>query len=362
MLPRILGSRAVRIVTGCLLVAALAGGYLYYTGPGERRTAYCALMPDAIGLYENSKVTIRGIAVGVVRRIESRSDAVRVEFTVADAHRLTGAVSATTVADSIVADRDLAVLGESGGRAWDPGQCITRTLTPKSLTETMDSMARLSGQMVGGTGGEGLTAALRALDTATAGTGDQVGAIVQNLGAALHSPDVGIARIGRIIDALSVLSASVNRGWTDIESMLTRFPATFEVLDNQLFPMVVELGDGLRKVLPMLNDLSMLAGGRLLQALDSAVPLLHWVAANVGGLQELLTMVPAVASGFRQTTDPETGALSITYAPPKIALPQADAQHLCAALNALGPGLCVDSQGTARIDLAQLVLGSVAAR
>ncbi|NKY61060.1 hypothetical protein HGA15_34005, partial [Nocardia flavorosea] len=62
----------------------------------------------------------------------------------------------------------------------------------------------------------------------------------------------------------------MNRGWTDIESMLTRFPATFEVLDNQLFPMVAA---------PPCGALTLSRGGLLA---GSAVAALAAVAVVLG--------------------------------------------------------------------------------
>ncbi|MBF6183639.1 MlaD family protein [Nocardia farcinica] len=357
---RLLGSRALISVGGAALAVVLvAVGYLLYTGPAERHRTYCALMPDAIGLYRDSDVTVRGIAVGTVRDIRDDGAVVRVEFTVADRYALTGEVSATTVADSIVADRDLALLSDGAQPGWDPTVCITRTLTPKSLSAALETLTRFADELRGANAGEtGLGAALRVLDQASAGTGGQVNALTRELGSALKAPDVGMARLGRIIDALAELAAAANRGWSDIEAMFTRFSPTFQILDNQLFPMVIELGDALRTVLPMLNDLSMAGGGHLVGGLEATVPLVRWIAANIGGLQEVLTMVPALAAGFTRVTDPQTGAVAVTYAPPRVSLPPAQAAQVCGALDLLGPGLC---EG-ARVDLARLVLGAAVTR
>lgn len=264
MIHRLLGSRALMSIIGTVVLALVViVGFTVYSGPDARSLSYCALMPDSIGLHKDSKVTIRGIDVGAVTAIRGNGATVRVDFTVEEKHAPVGEVSATTVSDSIVADRDLTVFSDGAGQAWNPDTCITSTLTPQSLTTALDAVAHLSDELRGtevGTESD-LGESLRALDNALSGTGGEVNTMINTLGGALGSADVDIARIGRIIDALSSLAASANRGWTDIQAMFTRFPETFEVLDNQLFPMVVELGDALAKVLPMLNELSVLAGG-----------------------------------------------------------------------------------------------------
>lgn len=55
-----------------------------------------------------------------------------------------------TVSENLIADRNLALIGaEPAGPGWDPGTCITRSLTPKSLSETFDALAGLADKLNG---------------------------------------------------------------------------------------------------------------------------------------------------------------------------------------------------------------------
>ncbi|MBL3153080.1 MlaD family protein, partial [Klebsiella pneumoniae] len=85
--------------------------------------------------YEGNQVTMRGIVVGSVTSVRNQGSGVRVDFEVDADHPVYADASATTVSDTVVADRELAVLASgTTTEPWDSGACITRTLTPKSLT------------------------------------------------------------------------------------------------------------------------------------------------------------------------------------------------------------------------------------
>ncbi|WP_157124131.1 hypothetical protein [Nocardia pseudovaccinii] len=55
--------------------------------------------------------------------------------------------------------------------------------------------------------------------------------------------------------------------------------------------------------------------------------------------------------------------MKLTYAPPKVALPQQNAEQICAAVNAVPPGRCRSvANGLDDVDLAALVFAPVGAR
>ena len=67
MLHKLLGSRAFMSIAGTVAVVAVAVvGYLVAFQPLKATTAYCAIMPDSVGLYPGNQVTMRGITVGNV--------------------------------------------------------------------------------------------------------------------------------------------------------------------------------------------------------------------------------------------------------------------------------------------------------
>lgn len=351
------------IVTGAMLVVA----YFIAFDPAKKTQSYCAILPDAIGLYPGNHVTMRGVAVGTVTDIEPQGETVRVDFKVDADRPVRGNMSATTVSDTIVADRNLAVLTDAkASTEWDPNVCTTHTLTPKSMTQTLNALGKLADELNGSNDPAEkarIVNGVSAFDNATSGTGPRINELIKKLGGALNSPDAAIGHIGALVDALSSLSASVSTGWGDIKDMLTRFAVVLQQVNGEVLAPVVGIVDDLRAIIPWLNDITTKFGGQILRVLDASVPLLHFVGANVGRLEEIIRMVPPVVGAFQHSADPGSGKLALTYAPPNVAIAQSNADQVCAAANAVAPGVCASaSNGLANVQLVPLVLGMAGAR
>ncbi|MFF2554318.1 MlaD family protein [Nocardia sp. NPDC058058] len=365
MLRSFIASRAfVSIMAGVLAVIVAAVGAVYFLEPNKKMIAYCAIMPDGIGLYRGNDVKMRGMKVGSVTDLRPEGTGVRVDFEVEAAHPLRGEASATTVSDSIVADRTLAVFGTKGAD-WKNADCITKTVTPKSLTQTFSAMSKVADELQGGDDpaqADRIKQAITLFDRATAGSGPKINDIITQLSAALRSPDAAVSHIGSLIDKLNELIASVANNWGDLRQMLDGFAPILQTV-NDVWDQVTELVNSIVTILPWLNDVTTKYGGPILQLLDSSVPLVHLLGANVGGLQQLVSMVPSIAGMFRTATDPQTGAIGVSWAAPRVALPAPQAEQVCAALNAVAPGRCGGTaDGMTSVDLVPLILGSVGVR
>ncbi|WP_067707829.1 MlaD family protein [Nocardia yamanashiensis] len=367
MLRRTFASRGFLSVATILVLGAVAVVGYRIAKPTPEMRSYCALMPDGIGLFEGSDVTVLGLRVGRVTRIEPSGSGARVDFEIPSGERLSAEVGATTLSDTLVADRKLALLGiaADGAPAWDHRHCITRTLTPKSLTATFNALAGLADALDGGERPDRpdlIKDGIAALDNATAGRGQQINDIVRTLGAALNSPDAAVGHLGGLIDALADLAHSAADGWGDVKDMLTRLTAALQAANDQVVPPIVDVVEGLRDVLPAANEAIVMLGGPLLRRLDSAADRLPMLLAGIGSLRELIAMIPPLAQAFSTAVDPATGQAAIAYAPPAVALPDAAAADVCAAVNALAAGRCTEADGLARVQVIQLVLGSAGAR
>ncbi|WP_067829086.1 MlaD family protein [Nocardia inohanensis] len=358
MLKRMLGSQAFMSVAGAVLVVVLAVvGYFIYFDPMKKTQAYCALMPDAVGLYVGNKVTMRGIPVGSVTSIESEGAKVAVEFEVDAKYPIYADAAATTVADSIVADRNLAVLfsGKNPAR-WNPGECITKTLTPKSITETLTALADLSSQLQAASAPDALERGLGALDSATAGAGPEINAIVKKLGSSLSAPDADIGHLAGIFDAFASVGQKVEAHWGDLRSMLLRLAPALNNASTELIGPGAELIDRLGQALPMLNDLVTIAGDPIMRALSDTLPLMRLLRANVGSMSEIMQKLPVLTSAAEHMM-----GSGITYGSPRVALSQEQSEQTCAALNALQPGRCAKPSDI-DIPLVPLVVGMAGAR
>ncbi|MGV9680184.1 MlaD family protein [Nocardia sp. NPDC003482] len=361
MLHKVLASRGFMSVAGTVVaIAVVVVGYVIAFQPMKKTQSYCAIMPDSLGLYVGNQVTMRGIVVGKVTSIAPEGKGVKVGFAVEADKPVYADAGATTLADSIVAARQLAVVTSGKNTAhWNPGQCITKTLTPKSITETLNAVAQLAAQINGGDGTtpDALAHGLAELNVATAGTGPQINEIVTKLSAALASPDADIANLTGIFDAFASVGSKVEQYWGDLQSMLTRLAPVLNAARTDLLEPGAQVLDGLGQLLPVLNDLTTIFGDPLMRGLDATVPLVKFLRTHVGSLAQVISMTPVLTDAFRAV-----GEHGIGYAPPKVALPQDNADQVCAAVNALAPGRCVAEGGAAKVDMAALVFGLAGAR
>lgn len=367
MLAKIFGSRAVMSALVIVVLVGGAGIGLTLTTSGPATRSYCADMPDAIGLYPDSAVTIMGIQVGTVTDIQPHGDSARVQFTVRADRTLPPDVGAVTVSDTILADRNLSLIGdEPDGPGWDPGTCITKTLTPKSMSQTFDALAKLADQLNAADNpaqrhalGDGIDA----LDRATAGSGKQINAIIQQLSRALASPDAAIGHLGSLIDDLSALAHRARNGWSDLRTTVNGLTQVFSDINTLAFPPVIDLVTALVDLLPQLNDVITMFGSPAVRTLDSIPNLADMLSAGVGSLTEVIDMAPAIASGFTRAIDPATGQFTLGYKSPRIALPPQHSDQICAALQAVSGQHCeTGGNGSVSVPALPVLLSAVSAR
>lgn len=358
MKDRILGSRAmVSILAVAMAAVVVVVGGLVLINPFKDRINYCASLPDAIGLYVGNTVTQRGIPVGEVTAIEPRAGGARVEFAVDADYALQGDAAATTVSDTLVADRRLEVNGTDGTR-WPSDRCIDRTSTPKSISSSLDALSDIAKELddgAGGASGSGqLRDALVQIDKATQGAGTRINHTIKRLASALRSPDVGIGQVGQLIDTLTSLSQSITANWGTIEHFLGGFEAILSTI-NGVWVQAASIIRSLVVVLPWFNDIFIKYGGLIeTELFHRAVPFLNLVAANVGPIKNLLNMIPVLSTAFHKAKGPD-GRVTVAYASPRVVLPAQDAAAVCAQVNQVRPGKCDPAAGGSQTDLTSLV-------
>ncbi|WP_232541592.1 MlaD family protein [Nocardia bovistercoris] len=368
MLTRILGSRGLMSAAVIVVFALVAVIGFTLARPEPDTRTYCADMPDSIGLYKGSAVTVLGIEVGKVTEIAPEGSSARVRFTVREDRALPLDVGAVTVSDTIIADRELELVGAepADGPGWDPAQCITKTLTPLSFSRTFNALAQLTDQINGAQDPaqrDALGSGLESLDKATAGSGAQLNALIEQLGRALASPNAAIGHVGALIDAIAELAHRARGGWGKVETIVTELPQTFYDIVTIAFPPIVKLVGDLSDVLPQLNDVVTMLGTPAVRAVGSIENLPQLLAAGVGSLTELLGRTPAIAGGFASAVDPATGKATVAYAPPALAVPEQQASQVCAALQTITGQPCPAAAGGAvAVPALPVLLGAVSAR
>ncbi|WP_169815315.1 MCE family protein [Nocardia yamanashiensis] len=258
------GRTALAAGAAVVVAATVAGGVTWAKSSGDAKQSVCAEFTDTVGLYEGNSVTMLGVEVGTVSKIEAQGDRMKVTMSVGKKVKLPADIQAVTMSSSIVTDRHVELTKPyTGGDRFDTGKCIPleRTKTPIGISQALDAMGKIAGDLTGGPTGQGqpadalLNQTLTAADQAIDGTGQQFNQLLQRLSAIVGDPEQKDVVFRRLVENLDTLTTMFVTNWPDMA----------QVLDN------------LRAGLQLIGDFSTEFAG----AVDIAVEFLPVIARNV---------------------------------------------------------------------------------
>ncbi len=362
--------RACRVAALLLLAAVLVVLCGSCAPRSQKEQAeYCAIMPDAVGLYVDNPVTQMGVQIGEVTAVTAEALNVRVDFTV-DERRLPNDVKAVTRSSSILADRELELVGNyHSGPQLPDGGCIPlgRSFTPKSLSEVIGSATDFVNS-INPQGSTNIGDVIGGVDQALRNQGPDVNKLLTTASAVLDSPDQAIGDIGTVIINLAQLTST----FVEIE------PTLKGVLEDgvQIGP---DLGatvwggsktfEGLVPIITLAADLEKELGGEIQQTLDAVsvvvrklVPRAPFYASTLNVAPRLIT---GVANFLATRQNYGAGAFTIRYRPPLYRVRTPNGALQCGYMNAAMPGSCANVAGTpyaVDVALLQYVLTQAANR
>lgn len=359
--------RLVWVAASLTCIVAVVLGVTAFTVNGEGRSVptnvYCAILPDTIGLYTGNAVTRMGYPIGTISSITPSDTGVRVEFTVDGGRSIPGDVKAVTRSKSVLADRSLELVGDGGGPGLRPGDCIpiTRAYTPKSISEIAGSAADLVDQIAPQGDTKAVQGSIDALSAAVSGTGPSAATLMRTAAAAAQSPEQMVSDIGSIIMTMAPLSGEILARWRDVESIITKLPASTDIGARVLWPAAVHMIWGMIPLLNAIYDVMGKYGNEVDQILDYLPVVIHIAASRVGDIQRSLDALPAVATAAALVVRRGSGA-GVQVAAPSVRVTSADPRALCMRLNAARMGSCALQQGDSRVanvNALELVLAGV---
>src|SRR5690625_1571817 len=345
---------AFRTGVAATLAAAIAGSAVACAPERQQNGAYCAHLPDTVGLYVGNPVTQLGYPIGAITAIQPEPTHVRVEFSITEQRSLPGDVKAIIRSPSILADRSMEMVGNyAGGERLEPGSCvpIERTISPKTLSEVIGSANTILNE-INSAGSENIADTIHGMDRLAHGNGAGAGRLLTVSSALLDSPDQAISDIGSIIRNTATLTTAMKE---------MRDPLK-EILQDSL----ITSGD----LVVAIDGAARLAGGRGL-GLGSLGPLVETVAVMETRLGDTTQItLDAVSAAVRKITphsqaladifNPvpwwintlanhvnarEWGTFNIAYRPPLFRVPTHDGLALCGFMNTSMPGSCADVNG-----------------
>ncbi|WOC13103.1 MlaD family protein [Gordonia sp. MP11Mi] len=350
MIAKVLKSRW--FITACVIAVVLAAiaGLLLSDVRSSRAAKYCAEFNDAIGLFVGNQVTRRGVPIGEITGVETEGGHAVVRFTATDDVQIPADTEAATVAPSVIAVRQLALLGDyHGGPQLQPGQCVrlANTNTPASISESLQSLSDVAADLTSAGGlaeSKQMLSAMSNLDQALAGTGPLLNTIIKQLAMPGHSPINGaLDDTSRIIDSVSSLSTGLADNWPFLESFITEISGVVKPLILPTIGSVSRIIGALPETLTMLAKVIDNYSHFVWPALDVVVPIARVVGNGMRNFGDILGIVPVLIRAFDISFDQKSLGLRIKYTPPTTRIPAKNPQATCANINRYVPGQCTVS-------------------
>ncbi|MFW0792025.1 MlaD family protein [Gordonia sp. CPCC 205333] len=360
--------KSLRLLTVVIVAAVLVGGGAVIafaprlTAELKTRTV-CVDFVDAVGVYQGNAVSMMGLQVGKIDKIEPRTGGVRMTLSVRQDLQLAADVGAVVIDSSIVADRRVEFSGPyRGGATLSPGSCISvdRTKTPRGVSQAYQALDNLLADVLGPDGelradaaGTDLARLLDMADRNFAGRGPQLVQVLRNFVRLQGNPTQTDAALRGILDNSNTLAKGTVEHWPEIEKLVR----TVNDAGIAFVGFSEEFAEGLKSAIvlvPVLGRITGRFGDRILSIVEFVTPWVQVLAPFATRIAQLVAQLPGLASVTDQIFDKRTGALRVTWAPPAVSIKRSDLSALCSLLNK--PAGCA-KQDAAKSGLIQMILG-----
>jgi len=355
-----------RLVPAVTVVALAVAGATAFTATSRNDTSICAYFEDSYGLYPGSPVTIRGITVGSVDRVEPDGTRVRVDMTVHD-RDLPAETGAVITNASILTDRRLELVDADPrpGPTLSPETCIdtARTRTPVSVSDALGSFSELVRKMTerGPDGTAPFESALQDAGREFEGLGPTLNRELRDLAELLSSPDNFMDQLGQILDNSAEMSSLLVGDWENVKSTIETFAPGLAGIEQMLVVAKI-LVEKLSLAVGPLDRLFNEHFPHLMNALNSSLPTLTMLRTQAESSSELLATIPGTLTMLETMVQSHPGSVAMELDPAHAEVPTPDAALTCAALEQVAPDSCtVVSSRSVAVPLPQLVLSTIGA-
>ncbi|EHB58518.1 Mammalian cell entry related domain protein [Mycolicibacterium rhodesiae JS60] len=306
--------------------------------------SYCAMLPDSVGLYVGNPVTQMGYPIGTIDRIQPSASSVRVDFTLTEERRFPAAVKAVVRSTSILADRNLELVGNyDGGPTMNPGGCVPldRSATPKSLSQVIGSANTFINGINPATSSN-IGDVIKQLDQAAQNNGAGINHILTTSSRLLDNPDGPISDMSSIVGNLGVLTDSLIAMRQPMKEILYDAEATTPDLVRAIEG-AHQMADGLPSIITMISDIEIHAGGELQLTLDTVADAMRIMTPHARGLASLLDPLPWFINGFANHINNREFVMS--FRPPLYRIRSPNGPLVCHFMNLSMPGSCANVAG-----------------
>lgn len=301
------------VIAAAVVSAAGAWAYSSSRDTPSAVEGYCAILPDAIGLYTGNPITQMGYEIGTVVSITPSATEVRVDFELTEGRSLPADVQAVLRSTSILADRSLELVGNyESGPELEPGTCVPleRSATPKSISEVIGSAATLvDGITPSNT--NGIADAVSGLDELVRDRGGDINTLLSTTSTLVENPDQAVADIGSIITDLAELTTALDANSGPLKEIVTALPLTTGNVADALRGSGDLIG-ALPEMTILVDDLERYMGTETQQVLDALPVAIHLAASRADDIAGFLEPIPGLMGLVAGTTAGGDG-LSVSY-------------------------------------------------
>lgn len=338
--------RHLRTVTTALTAAAVVLAAASCGGGGEPKAAanYCAILPDAVGLYVGNPVTQMGYKIGTIDSVMPGARSVRVNFSLAETRPLPGDVKAVVRSTSILADRALELVGNyHAGPRLAPDVCVPldRSMTPKSLSEIIGS-ANTFVNAVNPETSDNIGAVITQLDKAVSGNGAGISRILTTSSDLLDSPDGAIGDMTSIVRNLGDVTDTLVATRDPLKQILNDGATTTPDLVNAIHG-ARNMTESLPQLIIAISDLEARAGDEIQLTLDTVSDATRILAPHASGLASLLDPLPWWINGAANHFNNRDFIMS--FRPPLYRVRSPNGPLVCHFMNIDMPGSCANVAG-----------------
>lgn len=287
-------------------------------------TEVCAEFTDAIGLYEGNNVAMLGVSIGRVTKIVQQERHVEVRMSIPSDLDLPADVGATTVSGSIVTDRRVEFTKPYvGGPKLDTSKCISKTRTPKGISDVLDGINKTAEAVLGGdsdadieTGKQELATFVENIDNVIDGSGNQANLALAAISKIIGDPATKDAIARRLIDSTAELTNMFVTNWPDFQKVLDRLASVANLIQgatNGLGSAVAYANDFLPVIVRNIGKYDK----QLYGLGDALIPFADELLKHVDDMGEFLAYLPVAIGKAPGLVDPIVHALLFTYKSPR---------------------------------------------
>ncbi|OBF81529.1 mammalian cell entry protein [Mycobacterium sp. 852002-51163_SCH5372311] len=308
--------RVVTVVAIVVSLAVVIGAGWWYLGKGSEPITVTAQFDSASGLYEGNAVSVLGMPVGKVTKINPRGGYVEVTFTVDRNVKVPANAQAVTVSTSILTDRHIELTPPyHGGPVLENHDTIglLRTKTPIEFSRVLAVLDKVTKSLEGdGHGGGPIADVINGGTEVVDGNGAKIKGALDELSKALRLSSDGGAQTREQITTIVKNISSLFEAAATNDTKLREFASTIHQVSQILAD--EDIGSGstgkkLDQLVARAGDLLDANREAVRQALLKGNTTVKALADQRRELAETLDLAPLLADNAYNMIDRENGAV-----------------------------------------------------